>query len=288
MRLISSCLLAVSLLCGSLIAPALADEPNEPLDLTIVSFNVLVSASKVEGIPAWDDRKDLSVQSLKATDADVIGLQETLPKQLQFFLDELKVYDAHFYKSYPDAALLWHRDRFEPLEKGHWWLSPTPDRVSTGFGNALPRLVVWAKLRHLASGQEVYVFNTHFDNSLPSQIRMAELSQEKLAVFAEEKLPMFFIGDFNTHQTRGNYELLVSNGWQDSYVVSEHASPDGRDENVITFPGVGRIDHIFYHGPGLTPQLWERLESPDPAKRLSDHYGIMAKFQYEAETKAEN
>lgn len=284
MRLIASCVLAVSLLAGSFTSTGAA-ETEQPLDLTIVSFNVLVSASKVEGIPVWDDRKDLSVEMLKKTDADVISLQETLPKQLQFFLDGLEDYDAHFYKSYPDSVVLWHRERFEPLDTGLWWLSPTPDRVSTGFGNALPRLVVWVKLRHLATGQELYVFGTHFDNSLPSQIRMAELSHQKLAVFAKENLPMIFLGDFNTHQNRGDYGLLVSNGWKDSYVASEHASPDGRDENVITFPGVGRIDHILYHGGGVSAIAWERLESPDPNRRVSDHYAIMAKLRIEPTTK---
>lgn len=252
----------------------------EPVELKVISFNVLVDFSPQPGVPKWADRKDLCIQVLREQNADLLGLQEPSPGQVKFFLAQLPDYEPVHYKTYTDATLLYKRELFEELERGTWFLSPTPERVSTGFGNALPRVVVWAKLKHKPSGRELLVFNTHFDNSMPSQVKMAELCQKKFATFAEQKLPMIFMGDFNTNQKRGDYARLVSEGWRDSYCASSKASPDGRDDNVPTHLNQTRIDHIFYHG-AIKALSWERLESPDPQKLLSDHYAIAARLALE-------
>jgi endonuclease/exonuclease/phosphatase family metal-dependent hydrolase len=249
----------------------------EPVEIKVISFNVLVDFSRDEGVPKWADRKDLCAQLLREQQADLVGLQEPSPGQVKFFLAEVPGYEAVHYKGYTDATLLFKRDSFEELERGWWWLSPTPDRVSTGFGNVFPRIVVWARLKHKPSGRELLAFNTHFDNTMPSQVRMAELCQKKLAKFAERGLPMIFVGDFNTDQKRGDYPRLVSDGWSDAYRACPQATADGRDENVPTHDRGTRIDHIFIHGP-VKAMSWERLESADPAKRLSDHYAIAARL----------
>jgi endonuclease/exonuclease/phosphatase family metal-dependent hydrolase len=159
-------------------------------------------------------------------------------------------------------------------------LSPTPERVSIGFGNVLPRLVVWAKLRHKVTGKTILVFNTHFDNTQPCQTKMAALCEERLAPFAEQGAPMIFLGDFNTDQQRGDYARLTSNGWQDAYRACSAASENGRDDNVPTTRDGTRIDHIFYHDAALAPLSWRRLESHDPTIPLSDHYPVMARFRW--------
>lgn len=269
-----ACLAALCLLPGRVPAA------EEPIELTVVSFNVLVDMGSTPGMPRWAERRELCVEVLRDVDADLIGLQEPTPAQVEYLLGALPEYEGIFYKGYPDASLLFRREMFDKLEHGHWWLSPTPDRVSVGFGNTLPRLVVWGKFKHRPSGRELFVFNTHFDNSMPSQVKMAELCQKQLAPFAEQGLPMLFLGDFNTSQTRGDYATLTSNGWKDSYLASEKASADGRDDNVPTMvEGSGRIDHIFYHGDAWQPLAWRRLESPDEKKPLSDHYPVLARFK---------
>lgn len=262
-----------------------ADEDAAAVTLKVVTFNVLVDFAPQPGVPPWSQRKELCSQVLRESQADLIGLQESSPGQIKFFAEELPGYAAHYYVSesgspYPDAALMYREEAFERLDEGHWWLSPTPERVSTGFGNVLPRLVVWVRLKHRPSGRELYFFNTHFDNSRPSQDRMAELCQRLFEPFVAEGLPLIFVGDFNTDQERGDYPRLTSGGWADAYRASPLASPNGRDDNVPTFPNGKRIDHIFYHGPGLKAIRWERLESPDPDRPLSDHYPVYAELEW--------
>ncbi len=258
-----------------------------PLELTVVSFNVLVDFGSHPEVPSWKKRRELCVKMLQETQADLIGLQETSPGQLRYLMGQLPDYTAHYYKrrendpGFPDAALLYDRRKFEEIEKGHWWLSPTPERVSTGFGNTLPRLVVWAKLRHKPTGRELYFFDTHFDNSRPSQTKMAECCRQQMEPFRKTNLPMVFAGDFNTDQDRGDYPKLTSDGWRDSYLASDKATADGHDDNVPTFRNGTRIDHIFYRGPGGTALSWQRLESSDPDRPLSDHFPIRAQLRFE-------
>jgi endonuclease/exonuclease/phosphatase family metal-dependent hydrolase len=277
--------LSLSCLFLSLLAfSAAGAEPSEGTELKVMTFNVLVEISRKPGVPSWKDRKGVCAQLVREKDPDLLGLQEPTPRQVEFFLEAVPGYTAVVADDFPDAALLYKTEVFEELERGHWWLSPTPEKRSRGFGNFIPRLLVWAKLKHKPTGKEMFVFNTHFDNSMPSQVKMAALCEEKMGPFINTGLPMIFMGDFNTNQKRGDYAKLTSNGWQDSYKVSPHASPNGRDDNVPTMykdDGVGRIDHIFYQGPGLKPISWERLESPDPNRALSDHHPVLAVFQFQ-------
>ena len=247
------------------------------VELNVVTFNVLVDLGKTKGIPPWNERKDLCAKLLQDTGADLVGLQEPFPHQVKFFLEAVPGYSKFHYPEFTDATILYKTATFKQLEQGHWWLSPTPEKPSSGFGNVVPRIVVWVKLEHLESGRELYFFNTHFDNSQPSQTKMASLCEEKMKPFIESGLPMIFVGDFNTDQRRGDYGKLTSNGWEDAYRVSEHASPLGRDDNITTFVGSQkRIDHIFFQAERSRAESWRRLESPDPKRKVSDHFPVQA------------
>ncbi len=268
---------------GPVTQPRAAAAERQPIELDVVTFNVLVDFAGNKKFPPWKKRRGLCVEVLRRVDPELIGFQETLPRQVQYLLKHLPGYTAiHEPGGYTDATIFYKTDLFELLDKGHWWLSPTPEKRSTGFGNFLPRVVVWVKLRDRATGTTFYFFNTHFDNTRPSQSKMAALCQQKLGPFMQTGLPLIFVGDFNTDQTRGDYPRLTSNGWRDAYLVSEHASPDGRDDNISTVAdGHKRIDHIFYYGQQITPLKWERVESPDPETLLSDHYPVYARLRIE-------
>ena len=300
MRTITILFAAVLLACA-FPRPASAD----PVDLRVMTFNVLVHWETKEGVPRWERRQELCLQVVKDANLDLLGLQEAAPKQTDFFRDNLPGYGlvgelpltgdeletfseilpiaaALRITRYTDALLFYREEIFEKLDQGHWWLSSTPDRVSADFGNAMPRVMVWAKLRHKPSGRELIAAVTHFDNTLPSQIHMAALAHDKLQPFVEQGLPVIFVGDFNTNPGRGDYAKLTEEDWTDAYLASSEASETGEDNNVPTsFHGGVRIDHILYHGAGLKAVEWRRVESPDPARPLSDHYPVFAVIRWE-------
>lgn len=293
--------LALSLLSLGIAHSAAAAAGAGPAELRAVTFNVLVHWEIKPGVPPWPERKDLCARVLQETDADVIALQECSEQQTGFFEHALPEYAVHgkiplseqdmaFFNehipmvaaigatTFTDALLFYRKDRFELLESGHWWLSPTPERASWGFGNTFPRIAVWTKLKHISTGREIVVVGTHFDNTLPSQVHMAKLCRQKTQPWVEAGLPVLLMGDFNTDQERGDYATLTGGGWKDSYTASPKASENGRDDNVVTHVRGKRIDHILYHGAVLDAFEWVRLESPDPDKKLSDHFPVFARF----------
>lgn len=249
-------------------------------EIRVMTFNVLVEVSVDARVPRWKERKEECAALVRKFNPDLLGLQEPTAGQVKFFSDSLPAYTAIVAEKFTDATLMFRTALFEELERGHWWLSPTPEKLSTGFGNFLPRIVVWAKLKHRPTGVILYAVNTHFDNTRPSQLKMAELSSKKLKPMTDSGHPVLFFGDFNTDQERGNYSLLTSDGWKDSYLASPKASPTGRDENVPTMVDGGkRIDHIFYFGPQLKAIAWERLDPATPGRFYSDHYAVGAVFR---------
>jgi endonuclease/exonuclease/phosphatase family metal-dependent hydrolase len=251
----------------------------EEIKLNVMTYNIMVELSKVEGIPPWKKRREANLELLKKHDLDLIAIQEPTPRQLESIISGLPEYGCVQDEKFTDAAILYRTELFEVVEKGQWWLSPTPEKaMSKGFGNFLPRILVWARLKHRPTDREFIVASTHFDNSLPSQVKMAKLCQEQFKPLIAKNLPMIWMGDFNTDQERGDYPTLVSNGWRDAYLASPKASKDGRDDNVGTFPGhTRRIDHIFLHGP-IKATSWQTLPWKEGEMALSDHYPVMAQL----------
>lgn len=273
---------------------------EEGVNLRVLTFNVLVDWEIKQNVPPWSLRRDLCVQVIREADPDLIGFQETSPGQVDFLKEQLPGYDvagvvaltedhvaylterlpiiaALGIKTYTDAMIFFKKDVFERLEEGHWWLCTTPDKLAMDLGNTFPRIMVWARLRHKATGREFYMVNTHFDNTMPSQVRMAALSHEWIDAYFDKALPVIFTGDFNTDPNRGDYPRLTEGDWRDAYLACPKASATGNDNNVPTsLHHPVRIDHIFYRGETLEAKEWRRLESPDPAKNLSDHYPAFA------------
>jgi len=175
-----------------------------------------------------------------------------------------------------EIVLFFRTTEFDKTAEGYWWLSPTPDKLSVGFGNIAPRLVLWVHLRHRASGQELIIFNTHIDHRCTHP--MVDLCREKFTAFTARALSLIFMGDLNFNPADSNYDLLIGNGWCDSHAVT--SSPDSATflYNMPHLPS-GRIDHILYRGAGLTPQAWARLLSPDPERRLADHDPVVVRFE---------
>ena len=298
--------LTVFVLAGAVLLLAVSGMPGSeptrnPNEIRVMTFNVKVDIEEAPSV--WQERKDLCATVVKDAMPDIVGFQETSPNQLAFFQgvlsgygtvgnlkltpEELDYLGARFppvkqfgIKTYTDAILMYREDAYEKLDEGYWWQSPTPEKLSVGFGNFFPRIAVWARLKHKATGRELVVVDTHFDNTSPAQEHMAKLSHEQIEPFLNEGLPVLFVGDFNTSPARETYAVLTSGAWNDSYMASPQASENGRDNNVTTTRS-SRIDHIFYHGDALRATHWTRFESPDPDKRLSDHFPVLAVLEWQ-------
>jgi endonuclease/exonuclease/phosphatase family metal-dependent hydrolase len=270
---------------------------HNPTELTVITFNIQADFLTQAGVPAWEERKTLCLQTLRQAQPSLIGLQEVMPGQFDFLQSHLAEFTAitvmettadetllepiwrHYGLPLParnEVVLFYRTTVFDQVDGGHWWLSPTPDRISVGFGNIAPRLVLWARLRHKASGRELIALNTHLDNHALGP--MAQMCQEKLTEFVDTGLPLIFMGDFNLDPARAEYKWLTGAGWRDTYTVAQAASSDSCGSQLPTFRDGRRIDHILVHGKALSPRQWLRLTSPDPERRLSDHDPVLGRF----------
>src|SRR5690606_27005309 len=102
------------------------------------------------------------------------------------------------------AAVFFRRDRFEPSEAGHFWLSDHPELPgSTTWGNSYPRMVSWLRLIDRASGRGFYVYNTHYDHrNQHSRELSSELLGSRIDLRSRPDEPVVLLGDFNA--TEGN------------------------------------------------------------------------------------
>lgn len=270
------------------------------MKLSIITSNISADFLSPPGVPKWDERKLPYVDVLRTAEPDIIGLQEVTPRQLQFLQmqfpeftaltvpvtnpapDLLAAWQAKYQQfGFPEIPspyeiiLFYRTEAFDLLSSGYWWLSPTPDVPSIGFGNIAPRVVLWAHLHHAASDQKFVLFNTHLDHR--STNAMVELCRQKFAEFEANYSSLLLIGDLNFNEKDPNYDLLITDGWNDSH---KSALEDNSSTFLYNRPGMpgGRIDHILYRSDEFIPKTWSRLVPPASNPRISDHDPVHVDF----------
>ena len=270
------------------------------MKISIITSNISADFLSPPGVPAWDERKLPYVNVLREAEPDIIGLQEVTPRQLQFLQTQFSgftaltvpvnnpapellatwqaKYEEFGFSDIPspyEIILFYRTDAFELLSNGHWWLSPTPDIPSVGFGNTAPRVVLWASLHHIASRKEFVIFNTHIDHRCTTS--MVNVCRKQFSLFAEDHPSLIFIGDLNFNEKDSNYHLLITDGWRDSHAVTIDSDSATFLYDRDSIRG-GRIDHIFYKSNEFMALTWKRLLPPALEQRISDHNPVYVEF----------
>jgi endonuclease/exonuclease/phosphatase family metal-dependent hydrolase len=236
------------LLVGICSAPLLQAE-SPPV--RVMSFNIRYGTAN-DGENRWDKRKDLLVETIARFDPDFLGTQETLAFQKEFIAQQFPHLES-FGVGRDDgsekgemAALFFRKDRFEKLEGGHFWLSPTPDKVgSKGWDAALPRIATWVKLRDRLSEDALPILflNTHFDHQGGNaRFESAKLIRSKVSELGAGHR-IVITGDFNAGaKTKPHDALFLDDASQanttkllDSYTHSESPQPDTDEGTFCNF-----------------------------------------------------
>ncbi len=238
----------------------------------MVSFNLMCSVCGA-GYDTWEERLVYFGDMFATIDADLIGLQEIVfPDEVNQVLAELPGYAAHFYNGdgkdffpYPDATVLYKTSRFDLLDSGFYWLSPTPDIPwSMGYsdGQTLPRLVAWVKLYDKRYYQNIYFATTHYDSTHPHQENSVPLFLEKAEQWSMDGR-VILTGDFNTEPRDPAYNMLTNGIDGEGYHLHDAFAVVGndwnRDFNTETCPAydpMNRIDHIFTGGGDWETKFW--------------------------------
>lgn len=175
-----------------------------PAELRVMTFNIRYGTAP-DGENAWEQRRELLVETARAFRPDVLGTQECLADQAAFLREALPGYgcvgvgrdDGQLAGEM--CAIFYRADRFRLMAEGHFWLSETPDVVgSRGWDAALPRLVSWAKLRARDDTLlTLACFDTHFDHvGEAARLASAKLLRARAQAVADGA-PAIVLGDFN-------------------------------------------------------------------------------------------
>ncbi|AMV34686.1 Endonuclease/Exonuclease/phosphatase family protein [Pirellula sp. SH-Sr6A] len=268
---------------------------GEAPPVRVMSFNLRYGTAK-DGANHWDHRKELLIETIAQFDPDLLGTQETLAFQKEHVATQLPFLES-FGVGRDDgsnegemAALFFRKDRFEKLDGGHFWLSPTPDQIgSKGWDAALPRIATWVKLRDRLSPESLPILflNTHFDHrGDEARYESAKLIRAKVAKLGAGHR-VVVTGDFNAGVKSKPHDALFHNTVDtagdiklfDTYTHSESPQPDSEEGTFCNFDVSNRkgarIDWI------AVSQDWSirtaRIDRTHEEERTpSDHFPVTA------------
>lgn len=192
-----------------------ADRPVERTELRAMSYNIRLDLSS-DGGNAWPHRKAMVAEVIRHETPALLGMQEVLLNQKKDLEAALPGY-AFVGVARDDGAeqgefssLAFRRDRFELIESGTFWLSPTPSLPAKAWDAAYPRVATWAVLREAHSGERLAVLNTHFDHvgteaRANSAAMIADWAQKRVAAGDA----VIVMGDFNAPPSSSPMLLLA-------------------------------------------------------------------------------
>jgi endonuclease/exonuclease/phosphatase family metal-dependent hydrolase len=281
MRILSA--LAILLVgLGNRFPAAAADGATAPL--CVMTYNLRYASDTPPN--AWPDRRPIMKRCLERYRPDLIGTQEGVYGQLKDLAADLPEYDwiglgrdggsrGEF------MAVFYRRDRFDPLEYDHFWLSDTPEVIgSATWGHTNRRMVTWVRFNDRRTGQEFYFWNTHLDHAVqPAREKAAALIRQRVEAL-KTRLPVLLVGDFNAEAGRNPaYHTLVAGGF---FTDTWEQAKERRNERFNTFNGFRepkqdgvRIDWIL--GRGVTEvSATEIVTCAENGQFPSDHFPVVA------------
>jgi endonuclease/exonuclease/phosphatase family metal-dependent hydrolase len=263
-----------------------ADADDASFELDVMTFNIR-TANGQDGDNIWPRRKTLVLETLRAIDPDVLGLQEVLTEQIEFLQAQMPEYrwlgvdrGLNGGVELSEATPIFYKyDVLVPIESGTFWLADDPNPpVQPGRG---ARIVTWARFHHLETRRAVYVYNTHFTiRGGPRQIQAAEQINAHIAQQPPESV-VVLMGDFNAiAQTSETWHAVTRNGLRDAWLVAEKQEGPALTSNGFGPPPQGRegrIDWILVSGPVTVARAATVLHSVD-GRWPSDHYPVAAQL----------
>lgn len=239
----------------------------------MASFNIRTSRGR-DWRHRWRRRRHICIDAIRGFSADIVGLQEVRPDQLD-----------HLRNNFATATIV-GAGRDEDgggehasvlVRAGGWtvessetrWLSPSPTLPgSRGWDAGLPRVVTLVRLRRGAAG--LGVANAHFDHvGTVARERSAELLAGWLR--QEPDRPWVVLGDLNDVPGSRPLQVLAAAGFTD--VLPPHAG--GTEHSFSGATDRLRIDYVLV-GPGVTASAaWIGHERPR-GRLPSDHWPVIA------------
>ena len=249
--------------------------------LRVMTFNVRVPVDT--GMNAWENRRDLMVEVIKAEHPDLLGTQELTEEQGEYLAAHLPGY-AWFGQGREGGTkgehmgVFYRTDRLKVERSGDFWLSDTPDVPgSRTWGQPYPRMVTWARFRLRDGGGSFDYLNTHFPYRA-EDVRARMLSADEILRWIG-KLPsgdkVILAGDFNCAPDTPVHAKLTRD-LHDAWITASSRSGPARTFHNFTGNPDQRIDWILSRG--FKPIAVHTITTHEGARYPSDHFPIVAEF----------
>jgi len=221
-------------------------------EVSLMTYNIRMSTES-DGADAWSKRKEYLTNQVLFYAPDVMGVQEALPEQMDYLGKHLTGYKhigvGREGKNKGEfSAIFYNADRLKVLEDDTFWLSETPEKISTGWDAALPRICTYGLFKDKKSGEKFYVFNTHFDHvGIEARKNASALILAKIKELNPKNLPAFVSGDLNLEPDSAPIAVLKTE-LDDTHELAPNGAfgPKGTFNGFkFTEPVTRRIDYIF-------------------------------------------
>ena len=252
--------------------------------MRLLTFN-LRFANPLDGPNSWEHRKELVVETILATNPDLVGTQEGTVPQLEYLSEHLQGFLPLVAHRHVDPTCqyptIFYRQGFQVKDSGEFWLSETPTvHRSKSWDSAFPRMVTYGLFQKAGGDLWFYFIDTHLDHiSSPARFHGARLIRE---FFLEKKEPLILVGDFNEPPDAAVFRELTGPACR--LVDTWRAlNPSGLEpptqHNFDGQPRGHRIDWILITEPFRVTKA-EVVGYNRSGRYPSDHFPYIAEVEY--------
>lgn len=265
---------------------AVAAPATKPTHLRVMTYNIRLDLAS-DGANRWANRSHWVAAQVLWLRPDIFGMQEVLPGQKADLMAQLPQYrifggGRDDGKETGEASPIgFDKNRFNLLESGLFWLSPTPSVPSKGWDAALPRIVTWARLRIRGTQQVVLAVNTHWDHiGIVARQQSAAQMQSWIGENAKRCEKVLVLGDFNSEldseQMRGLMKEPLALRDARGASRTQPFGPSGTFNAFDPQPNPTRaIDHVLL-GRDIDVERYAVFAQVIDGRVPSDHFPVLA------------
>jgi endonuclease/exonuclease/phosphatase family metal-dependent hydrolase len=259
-------------------------KPPEPQVLRLMTYNIRLDLA-ADGANAWEHRRQWVAAQVNWLRPDIFGMQEVLPNQkaeLAAALPQYRLFGGgRDGKDAGEASPLgFDTKRFDFLEGGMFWLSPTPEVPSKAWDAAYRRIVTWARLRIHGTRQVVLAVNTHWDHiGLIARRQSAAQMVRWLEANARRCESVLVFGDFNSEIDSAQMRAMLQGplALRDARTASKSApfGPTGTFNGFkASAAGSSAIDHVLL-GARIEVERYAVFSQAIDGRVPSDHFPVL-------------
>ncbi|MBR6825776.1 MAG: InlB B-repeat-containing protein [Oscillospiraceae bacterium] len=261
-------------------------------DYTLMCQNVRYSRAGDASPNSVEERIPRMKTFLKNYDPDIIGFQEydsvwktACESVLTGYAKQLVYGNTTI--SEAGTPLYWKSSKFSALEKGTFWLSETPEKMSYGWGAIHYRTCTYAVLKVKSNDMLIIVANAHLDHEVEqARDKGMELIMNRMNALVDKyeakgynEIYFHIIGDFNAQPTSKMAQELSKQLTEARYAAVTLGTPvDTNTYSAYKETPTSRGDFMFITNNVDVPYYKVCLDKIN-GYAISDHYGLYGQLR---------